>query len=49
MNLLHFLLDINRARAEAIRREREQRGGENDNPTTEQPEPAQPAIPTTPE
>jgi hypothetical protein len=43
MNLLHFILDTNRARAEAIRRELEQRGGENDNPTTEQPKPAQPA------
>jgi hypothetical protein len=49
MNLLHFILDINRARAEAIRRELEQRDRADDNPTTEQPEPAQPAIPAAPE
>lgn len=49
MNLLHFILDNNRARAEAIRREREQRDGADESPTTEQPKPAQRAIPTTPE
>ena len=71
MNLLHFILDTNRARAEAIRRECDNRDndghcprcdavilagrmrhhltwcdgiGLNDNPTSEQPEPAQQAA-----